>query len=208
MIKVDKLSLGLMEVNCYFIRNEDSKECVVIDPGDRFKKIKSFIDENDLDVKAILLTHGHYDHIGQTKALKELTGADIYIHKLDADKLTDPKKSLAAYSYAKCEPAPADKQLEGGEVLRLAGMEIEVIHTPGHSAGGVCYIIEKNIFCGDTLFKASFGRYDFYDGSFEDIVSSVNKILSLEGEYNIYPGHGEDTTSSFERAANPLYKRV
>ncbi len=208
MIQIEKLTLGFMEVNCYFVRIPGKRECVAIDPGDRFKKIKNYIDENDLSVQAILLTHGHYDHIGQTKALKEYTGAPIYIHELDADKLTDPNKSLAAYSYAKCEPAPADVLLKGGEVLRLAGMEIEVIHTPGHSAGGVCYVIEDNIFCGDTIFYGSYGRYDFYDGSYGDIVASVNKILSLPGEYKLFPGHGQATDSTFERANNPLYKKI
>lgn len=209
MIQIGKLALGLMEVNCYFVRNQGSRECVVIDPGDRFKKIKNYIDENDLDVKAILLTHGHYDHIGQTKALKELTGAEIYIHALDKDKLVDPDKSLASFSYAKCEPAPADVLLQGGEVLHIAGMDIKVIHTPGHSSGGVCYIIENSIFCGDIIFcGGSYGRYDFYDGNFGKLCDSVNKILSIPGNFDIYPGHGESTSSQAERALNPLYKKV
>ena len=208
MIQVNCLVLGLMAENCYVVRNAGSCDCVVIDPGDRYKKIKNYIDENDLNVKGILLTHGHYDHIGQTAALKKDTGANIYIHRLDADKLIDPKKNVSAYSYFKCAPAPADVLLEGGEVLHLAGMDIRIIHTPGHSAGGVSYVIEDSIFCGDTIFKASYGRYDFYDGNLSDLTYSVNTLLSLEGEYKIYPGHDEPTSSSYERAHNPLYKRV
>lgn len=207
MINVKTLTLGFMAVNCYVVRREESRECVVIDPGDRFSKIKKYIDETGLSVRGILLTHGHFDHIGACAALREETGAKVYIHALDADKLADPQKSLAAYSMAKCPPFEADVLLKGGEELDLAGMRIEVLHTPGHSAGGATYFIEESAFCGDTLFYGSFGRYDFYDGDLSALVSSVQNILAREGEFDIYPGHGQKSSASFERAQNPLRKR-
>ena len=126
MIKTEKLTLGFMAVNCYIVRPEGGRECVVIDPGDRVKKIEKVIDENGLCVKAILLTHGHFDHIGAVDELKAATGAKIYVHAADAEKLTDAKKSLAAMTFFRQNTAPADVLLKGGEELDLAGMKIKV----------------------------------------------------------------------------------
>ena len=122
MIKTEKLTLGFMAVNCYIVRPEGGRECVVIDPGDRVKKIEKVIDENGLCVKAILLTHGHFDHIGAVDELKAATGAKIYVHAADAEKLTDAKKSLAAMTFFRQHTDPADVLLKGGEELDLAGM--------------------------------------------------------------------------------------
>ena len=204
MIKTEKLTLGFMAVNCYIVRPEGGRECVVIDPGDRVKKIEKVIDENGLCVKAILLTHGHFDHIGAVDELKAATCAKIYIHAADAEKLTDAKKSLAAMTFFRQNTAPADVLLKGGEELDLAGMKIKVIYTPGHTKGGVCYLVENTLFSGDTLMRLSYGRTDFEDGSEEEMRASLKKLFALEGDLIICPGHGENSLLSLERAGNPI----
>lgn len=206
MIEVSCVVTGLMRVNTYFVREQGSNDGVVIDPGAHYNKILSHMENTGFNCKAILLTHGHFDHDGAARSLREYSGAPVYVHRGDLEKLTSKEKSLAASMRAGLwTGVEADVILEGGETLDIAGMKINVLSTPGHSEGGVCYIVEDNIFCGDTLFRAGFGRYDFEDGSLEKLRDSVVTVLDKEGNYNIWPGHGESTTSDYERAVNPLY---
>lgn len=183
MIKM--LTVGDLQENCYIVSKNN--DCVIIDPGDDYSKIKYYINCNDLNVLAILLTHGHFDHCAScAKFQKE--GIKIYIHKLDADKLyTDG--NLAGFLKYNFENFEADVLIDEG-VLNIGQFEFEVVHTPGHSEGGVSYVYENNIFCGDTLFEFGIGRYDFYDGSLTKLRQSIQKLmLYKDNGYNFFYGH-------------------
>lgn len=183
---IHKLCMGEMQENCYIIAED--KNCVVIDPGDDFIKLKNFIDKNMLNIKAVLLTHGHFDHCASCKKLQEM-GIKVYIHKLDADKLTGDG-NLATLFNAKFENFTADCLIDE-RTLKIDDFEFTVIHTPGHSKGSVCYIYKNNVFCGDTIFESGgIGRTDFYDGSYIELSESIKKLKPFfEKGYNFFYGH-------------------
>lgn len=199
--KVVCVPAGALRANSYLV-TADGASAVLIDCGGEEPLAEA--ERRGLRVAAVLLTHGHFDHIGAVDELKAATGAKIYVHAADAEKLTDAKKSLAAMTFFRQNTAPADVLLKGGEELDLAGMKIKVIYTPGHTKGGVCYLIEDTLFSGDTLMRLSYGRTDFEDGSEEEMRASLKKLFALEGELIICPGHGENSLLSLERAGNPI----
>lgn len=190
---------GPIAVNTYVIINDN--KCIVIDPGGNYDKIMNVIGDNE--VCAVLLTHGHFDHIGAVNKFYE-KGIDIYIHKDDELKLSNQKSLAASFGLA-IEDSKATKLIDHDCELSIAGLAVKVLHTPGHSAGSVVYIIDDNIFSGDTIFYGSYGRTDFSDGDFYSMKKSIiDKIFSLNGEYNIYPGHEDFTTLSYEKMNNPI----
>ena len=203
MIDTVVLAVGDLQVNCYIVAIHGGNECVVIDPGADAKRIKKTMDELGLKCAAILLTHGHFDHIGAARELGD-DNVKVYVHNADVYKLSHCSPTIFA-GMAPFSSVSADVVLNGGETLNLAGMKIEVVHTPGHSAGSVSYIISDNIYCGDLIFKGSYGRYDFEDGDFALLKSSIDNILSRKGNYTIYPGHYASTTTLYERGGNPIY---
>ncbi len=196
--------IGELGTNCYIMTDGDSGEsaavdCAVFDADYRALLQKAGVTK----LKYILLTHGHFDHVSGVKALKDACGGQIVIHPEDADCLTDPKKSLNSYiRYAALEPVPADILTEEGSELTLGKQTITVMHTPGHTPGSVCYLTGENMFCGDTLFRLSMGRTDLPGGSTMTLFASLERIGRMEGEYQIYPGHGEPTTLSYEKRNN------
>ncbi len=197
---------GAFGVNTYIIGADGLKDCAVIDPGGA-EPVLAALKQHGLTCKAILLTHGHFDHIGGVKRLKEETGAKLYVHEADAAKLGSNRLNLAVLMGENVPPAEPDVLLHGGETLSIAGLTIRVLHTPGHTKGGVSYVIEseKTIFSGDTLFRDSVGRTDFPDGSLDEIRRSVVDVLfALEGDYKVYTGHEESTTLDYERTHNPI----
>ena len=205
-MKITRMPVGMIRANCYIIETE-SKNAAAVDPGDEFEKIDRILTDNDLTLKTILLTHGHFDHIGAAAQLQEKYGARVYIHPDDAIMLTDRLKSLAddmpGYLY---RPVTQYNTVSDGDKIILDELEFEVIHTPGHTKGGICFKCGNALFTGDTLFKMSMGRTDFPGGSLKEIFLSLEKLAKLKGDYDVYPGHNETSTLSFERKNNVYMK--
>jgi len=198
MMQVTRLPLGIYQTNCYIIHDEHSKTCCVLDPGGEAKKVLELLQNRNLTLEAILLTHGHFDHVGAVKDLHEATGCKVY---LCTEDLSMPAKFTAG------ELVYTDPYGEG-DVLHLAGLTIRVLHTPGHTPGSVCLCVESSMFCGDTLFAGSCGRTDLPGGDQNLIFQSLLRLASLEEAYTCYPGHGGSTELSRERQYNPFIKRA
>jgi len=205
-ISISSLTVGELAVNCWFLANEDTKEVLVIDPGDEEEQIRSYIEKNGWTMRAILLTHGHYDHIGAVEELRRIFNIPVYAMQEEEELLLDAKKNLSVYTLRRVMTLSVDKFLKDGEELDLAGLHVKVIFTPGHTPGGCSYYCEeaKSVFSGDTLFCGSVGRTDFPGGSMAAICHSVkDKLLVLPAQTRVLPGHGEASTIEFERRMNP-----
>ncbi len=205
-MKIEHYVVGMVGTNCYFAINEHTKECVIIDPGDEAAKLSGKLTAGGYKPVAILLTHAHFDHIMGVDALADKYNIPVYIHEDDEDMLQRPELNCGAMIGTKAT-AKADKPVRDGDVLQLAGMEIRVIHTPGHTTGGVCYYFpqEEVVFSGDTLFCESVGRTDLPGGSMSQLVRSVKeKLFKLPDLTIVYPGHGEPTKISTEKQYNPF----
>lgn len=185
--------------NCWVI--ESDGEYAIVDPGVMTDELKQIALENGNKIKYILLTHGHFDHVLGVAQLKQLCGAKTVIHPLDKDGLSDPSVSLSIMFGVSQSPTSADILVDEGDMLTLGSEKISVIHTPGHTSGGVCYIIGDKMFCGDTLFRDSIGRTDLPSGDYDTLMQSVERICAL-GEYELYTGHGDVTTLERERKFN------
>ena len=195
------IPVGYLQDKCYIAYDED-KVAVVIDPGDEGQKLVEAIRNRGLDVRYILLTHGHFDHTGAVMEIKNEFGAKLCVSGEDADMLTDPQLSLAKRQRWKPEDISIDLLLSDGDVIEAGKMRFEVIATPGHSKGSVTYRCENVLFTGDTLFQGDCGRTDLYGGSYEQIKASLRRLADLEGDYQVLPGHGPDSTLEEERLHN------
>jgi len=206
-MKVIALNVGAIATNCYIAYDEESREAMVIDPGAEGKRIMAEIAKNKLQVKYIVNTHGHSDHILANKYVKDATGAELLIHTEDAPMLTNARLNLSAYMGENSTGPAADRLLQEGDVLKLGAAELKVLHTPGHSRGGICLVGEKVVFSGDTLFQMSIGREDLPGGSFKDLINSIKtKLMPLDDSLVVYPGHGPETTIGFEKRGNPFLR--
>jgi hydroxyacylglutathione hydrolase len=195
-VLIKKIVVGHLESNCYLAGDEDTKEIFVIDPGGDYGKIKNIMDKSGLKPKAVINTHGHVDHIGANKEF----GVPVWIHRLDADFLTDPSKNLSGLMGFFLKTGTASRLLEHGDALGIGRYKLEVIHTPGHTPGSICLKGGRVIFTGDTLFCGGIGRTDFQYGSEKDIMSSIKeRLFTLDGDYIIYPGHGPGSTIGHEK---------
>ena len=205
-MKILTYSVGLNYTNCYLVYDEKSKNACLIDAAEYDDRIFDAILENSLSLEYIILTHGHFDHILGAEAFKEKTGAVIVIHELEKEYLEDPEKSMTYLNNR--ETVTADILLKDNDILNVGDISLKVIHTPGHTKGSSCFIIEKDkiMFSGDTLFKGSIGRYDFYGGDYNILMESLQKLKSLNVNYTIYPGHGDATTLDDEIAENPYFR--
>lgn len=190
--------------NCYLVKTESA--AIVIDPFDTDNRIEEFFAQNPKEEKYIFLTHCHFDHILGALKLREKWDAKIIIGKEDEAGLFDTNISLSSWVGLIQKPFRADITVEDGEKLNLGGTEFTVIHTPGHTAGSVCYAAEDVIFTGDTIFKDCVGRTDFPTGDFKALENSLNRLRNLEKDYKIYSGHGEPTTLYREISKNPYMK--
>jgi len=200
------IPVGMLETNCYILGDPETRSGIVIDPGAELEKIAAVIERASLKIKYIINTHGHYDHIGADRSLKEICGAEILIHREDAEMLSDPALNLSfADNGNEIENLKADKVLEDGDVINIGDILLKVIHTPGHTPGSICLLTGNEIFTGDTLFAGSAGRTDLPGGSYEQLVDSIhNKIKPLPGHLKVYPGHGPTTTIEVEKSQNPF----
>ena len=190
-----------LETNTYLALN--GERAFVVDPGADADKILAAAEAEGAKIEWVLLTHAHFDHIGGVAELQR-AGAQVMLHRDDLG-IVSSFKNLAFYAGVKVEKFLPDVTVSGGETLDVAGVKVRVIHTPGHTAGGVCYVADDVIFTGDTLFELSYGRTDFPTGSFKELKNSVlNKLFVLPGDYRLLPGHGASTTLAFEREHNPI----
>lgn len=210
-MKVRVIPMAVMSVNCLILFDEATGYGAVVDPGGKSAadKILSMASANNIEIKYILLTHAHFDHMLSLEELREKTGAPLALHKYDAETITDPELTFMSRFGGVTEGSkPAEIILEDGDVITLGETEIEVIHTPGHTAGSVCYKSGDTIITGDTLFRGSIGRCDLYGGDEMAMDESLKRLLALDGDYKLYPGHGSTTTLSRERQENVYLRRL
>ncbi len=192
---IKTLPVGDLETNCYVVTNEKTLESVVIDPGDESNTILDYLESNHLTCKAIFLTHGHYDHVGAVEAVQEETGATVYMNA------KDDAKNMHSFHFPFTLPENG-RTYDDGDVVSAAGIDFSILSTPGHTPGSVVIRAEDALFTGDTLFRGSCGRTDLDGGSMEDMLQSLRKICSLEGDYEVYPGHMDCSSLIRERSFN------
>ncbi len=202
---IKTLAVGPIQANCYILGCEETLEAAVIDPGDEADRILHALAESSLTAKLIINTHGHFDHVSANKRLKEVTGAPIFIHSLDAPMLNQLSSSAAAWGLAADNSPRPDRELNDGDEVTFGNIILKVIHTPGHTPGGISLSTADIVFVGDTLFAGSIGRTDFPGGSFEALKESIRKKLFVIGDHvKVYAGHGPATTIGEERRSNPF----
>ena len=200
-----KLELEPYGSNCYIIGSDSTGEGLVIDPGGGAEHIISHIEQLGLGVKLIVLTHGHMDHTGALAEVKAATGAEVAIHPADADYLRGDHPMMQAFGGSGEPPPEPDRLLNEGDMISVGEVQLRVLHTPGHTAGGICLVTDGYAFTGDTLFQFSIGRTDFPGGSHEQLIQNIQaKLMVLPDETRVCPGHGPDTTIDIERRVNPF----
>ena len=193
MLKIHTFPLGAYQTNCYIIHDDSSATCCVIDPGYTPELVLEITRELGLEIGAILLTHGHFDHVGGVRTIAAETDCAVWLcaEDLSLPPMITDGPLYHTHTYAE------------GDILDLAGLSIRVLHTPGHTPGSVCLVCQDHIFSGDTLFERSCGRTDLPGGSWTSIQQSLRRLAALEGNYTVHPGHGMNTTLALERIYNP-----
>lgn len=207
VVLVKGLEVGVVAANCYLLICPDTRQAVLMDPGDEPSRILGLVEQEKVQVVHIINTHGHVDHIGANKAVKEATAASILIHELDAPALIDPRRSLSLYTGGREAGPPADRLLQEGDTIQVGSITLHVLHTPGHTPGGISLYepTAEVVFTGDTLFAGSIGRTDFPGGSYQEIIRSIKeKLLVLPPATIVYPGHGPSTRIEIEAQTNPF----
>lgn len=205
-IRIKQLLLGPVQTNSYLIYDDQTMETIVVDPADNASRIQSVVEENGLKPVVILLTHGHFDHVGAVSALKQIYSIPVYCHEQEEDVLESPERNMSLL-FGNPFSLKADGTVKNGEILHYLGCDITVLHTPGHTKGSCCFYFEADYFLmsGDTLFAESVGRTDFPTGSMGTLVQSIRDVLfRLPDETVVYPGHNEETTIGHEKMYNPF----
>jgi len=202
-----KLEVGPFASNCYIVGDEANKEGMIIDPGAEANRILKNVNDLGLEIKFIVLTHVHVDHIGALKEVTEATGAEFAVHADDAKSLQARPSSDMSPFFTPQTPPPPDRLLKGGDSIDVGNLHFLVLHTPGHTPGCICFLGEGVVFSGDTLFNFGIGRTDFPGGSYSQIMNSIHtKLMILPDDTIVYPGHGPDTTIGTERRGNPFLR--
>lgn len=205
---IDRVVVSPFATNCYIVGSEASKQGIIIDPGDEAEAILGRVADLELDIKLIILTHGHIDHVGALKAVKEASGAEMAIHADDAKSLRGLRgflQSVLVPGLSYPVPPPPERLLQDGDSLDVSDLCFKVLHTPGHTPGGICLLGEGVVFSGDTLFNYGIGRTDLPGGSYHRLMESIRtRLLVLPDNTVVYPGHGPETTVGAERAGNPF----
>lgn len=207
-MNIKTLQLGELNANCY-IAVTAPNQCIAVDIGGSPRILLEYLKMNKLELTKILLTHGHFDHMGGVEEVRLATGAEVYIHENDAPMLESSSLSLhASISIMPFKPVTKFETIREDCIINDGNFTFTAIHTPGHSSGSICYVCneDKIIFSGDTLFCCSVGRTDFPGSNVQDMKSSLQKLYDLEGDYKVYPGHNESTTLDYERQNNPYMK--
>lgn len=207
-MQVSRLVMGDLETNTYIVIGDDGKSGILIDPSSDSKQIIEVIESNDIDIKAMLVTHGHFDHISAIPELYEYLRVPVITHIEEAKLMKDPEKNISKYFYRNGIIAKATQYINENDILDFGkGLKFKIILIPGHSPKGVCYYIEKEniIFSGDTLLKKNIGRVDYYEGSPEDLCKNIkSKLFILQDKTVVYSGHGLETTIGYEKYNNPV----
>lgn len=206
---VDVFQTGPLEVNTYVLKDETTKETVLIDVGGSFGEIKKTLENDGYNVKFILNTHGHFDHVmGEVEVQQNYPEIPIYINKEDESHFSRLQEELKMWGFGvQIEPLKPTMFIDETTSLKIGNYDIKILHTPGHSKGSLSYYVDGNLFSGDALFMRSIGRTDFYDGDFDELITSIKtKLLNLPDETKVYPGHGPATTIAAEKKYNPYLK--
>ncbi len=200
-----RLVVGPLQVNCFILADEKTKEAVVIDPGDDAADILAAVRDKALRVKYIVNTHGHFDHVGANKAVKDATGAEILMHEADAPLLADAEDQAIIYGMRVPPPPRPDRFVGDGDAITAGEISLKVLHTPGHTPGGISLLEQGMVFTGDALFAGSIGRTDFPGGDLMTLIGGIRKkLLTLPDETRVFSGHGPASTIGEERRENPF----
>jgi len=206
-LRVEPLVVGPILSNCYIVWDQETKEGVVIDPGDDAESILAAIGELGIEVKYILATHGHFDHVAGTAPLKRALGAPFLVHEDDLFFIEDGKNAAGRWGFEIEQPPTPDRSIAHGDVIEVGSHKLKVIHTPGHSPGGVSFLHDNMVFGGDTLFRGSIGRTDFRKGSREELSRSIRtRLYTLPDDTVVYTGHGPTTTIGDEKRYNAFVR--
>jgi len=204
-VRIETFTLGELQENAYLVLDDEQQAAVVIDPGDYPKSLIARIEEIGCGLTAILLTHGHWDHVAGVRAIKDIFDVPVCLHAADAPLYRHVVEQAELFGFFAEPQPPLDRELKDGDTIKAGPFTFQVLHTPGHTPGGVCYRIGDVVFVGDVIFQSGVGRTDLPGGSYEQLLTGVReKILTLDENTTLYPGHGPATTVGIERATNPF----
>ncbi len=201
---INKIVVGQLDVNCYIVHDEGSPEAVVIDPGDEFERIDDFLEEKGLIPRYIIFTHAHYDHVCAARELKDKYGASIVMHKDEKETYRATKALCISWGFRDEDFPEPDIIVTGGDKITLGTGALDVLHTPGHTQGGICLYREGALFTGDTLFKGSAGRTDLPGGNMSSLLNSLKRLAAFPSDTKVFCGHADETTIGDELKDNPF----
>jgi glyoxylase-like metal-dependent hydrolase (beta-lactamase superfamily II) len=203
-----RLVVGPLQVNCFILADEKTKEAVIIDPGEDAQELLKIIKDKGLKVKYLVNTHGHFDHVGANKALKEATGAELLLHEGDAQLMASATMQSRAFGMNSAASPRADRYVKHGEVIHAGEISLKILHTPGHSPGGISLLEQGMVFAGDSLFAGSIGRTDLPGGDLMTLLRSIKtNLMTLPDDTKVFCGHGPATTIGDERRENPFLNK-